>query len=153
MDKELPLHDIVLPKAIGWWPPAIGWWLLLVLIPLLIYLLWRVIKWLRRKTATKTALKLLKQLRQDTRLSDQQKLAELSMLLRRVAISTAADGQAAGLTGKAWLEFLDCSVPSQPFSQGPGRCLATAQYQPQMQDDIDLDAVFALCEQWIKKQR
>ncbi len=152
MENELPLKDIVLPEPIGWWPPAIGWWLLLVLIVLLLYLFWRGVKWLRRKTAVKTALKLLKRIQQDDGLSNQQKLAELSMLLRRVAISTDA-ADVAGLTGQAWLQFLDRSLPDQPFSQGAGQCLATAQYQPDTPDNIDLDAVFVLCEQWIKKQR
>jgi hypothetical protein len=153
MEKTLPLHDIILPEPIGWWPPAIGWWALLVLIPLLIFLLWRGIKWLRRKTAVKTALKLLKHIRQNDDLTPRQKLAELSMLLRRVAISTHPEDEVAGLTGKSWLQFLDQSMPDHPFSQGAGQCLATAQYQPAMPDNIDLDAVFSLCEQWIKKQR
>src|SRR5262245_54923082 len=29
--SQLPLRDIHLPGAVGWWPPAFGWWLLLTL--------------------------------------------------------------------------------------------------------------------------
>ena len=54
---QLPLKDIHLPEAIGWWPPAIGWWLLAVLIPLSIALLYWIYKRLTRKTAIKTAKK------------------------------------------------------------------------------------------------
>jgi len=52
---QLPLKDIHLPEAIGWWPPAIGWWLLAVLIPLLIVFLYWFYQRLTRKTAIKTA--------------------------------------------------------------------------------------------------
>ena len=32
MDQNaLPLRDLHLPDAIGWWPPAPGWWVLFVL--------------------------------------------------------------------------------------------------------------------------
>ena len=41
----LPLKDIHLPEAIGWWPLAPGWWILLLLIGLLIF---AVVIWLRR---------------------------------------------------------------------------------------------------------
>ena len=30
--SQLPLRDIHLPAAIGWWPPALGWWLLAALV-------------------------------------------------------------------------------------------------------------------------
>ena len=30
--SQLPLRDIHLPGAIGWWPPALGWWLLAALV-------------------------------------------------------------------------------------------------------------------------
>lgn len=153
MENDIPLKDIILPEPVGWWPPALGWWLLLVLIPLLAFLLWRLVKWLRRKTAVKTALKQLKRIQQDDSLAIKQKLAELSILLRRVAISTQPVDKVAGLTGKAWLEYLDQSLPGQPFSHGVGQCLGDLQYQPDEPDNIDLDALFRLCQQWIKKQR
>ena len=41
MDPEqIPLRDLHLPEAIGWWPLAPGWWLLIALgVVLLAYLL------------------------------------------------------------------------------------------------------------------
>jgi len=153
MAKALPLQDIVLPPAIGWWPPALGWWLLVLLVPLLLYGLWRLIKQLRRKTAVKVARKLLRQIQQDKALTPGQKLAALSALLRRVAISTRQASAVAGLTGERWLHYLDQSLPGQPFSQGPGRYLAEAQYRRDLPDELDMAALFQLCDQWIKRQR
>ncbi len=153
MAKPLPLQDIVLPPAISWWPPALGWWLLVFLVPLLLYGLWHLIKRLRRKTAVKVARKLLRQIQQDDALTPRQKLAALSALLRRVAISTQQGGDVAGLTGERWLHYLDRSLSGQPFSQGPGRYLADAHYRPDAPDDVDMAGLFQLCDQWIKRQR
>ncbi len=153
MNDSLPLRDIHLPDPIGWWPPAMGWWLLIILLPLLGYVLWRLFKRLTRKTAVKTARKLLRELRQNPELDELQKLQQLSALMRRVAISTASRKEAAALTGKQWLAYLDRAFPDAPFSQGIGHYLAQAQYQKQLPKDLDLDALFNLCEQWIKKQR
>ncbi|MGH8222486.1 MAG: DUF4381 family protein, partial [Woeseiaceae bacterium] len=29
--QQIPLRDLHLPEAVGWWPPAPGWWLLIAL--------------------------------------------------------------------------------------------------------------------------
>lgn len=43
------LQPLMAPPAIGFWPPAPGWWLLLVLLPLLGFGLWRLKRWWPRK--------------------------------------------------------------------------------------------------------
>jgi hypothetical protein len=148
--EQLPLKDIHLPEAIGWWPPAPGWWLL----PLVVVLLWLVVRYLyqrlTRKTAIHTAQTLLKNLSKQT--DALQTLTALSALLRRTAISIDGRSHVAGLRGIDWLEYLDRSLPEQPFSQGIGRCLADAHYRPRVADDIDLPALIALCERWLKQQ-
>ncbi len=148
--EPLPLKDIHLPAAIGWWPPAPGWWLL----PLVIVLLWLAARYLyrrlTRKTAIHTAQTLLKTLSKQT--DTLQTLTALSALLRRTAISIDGRSQVAGLRGHAWLEYLDRSLPESAFSQGIGRCLADAHYRPGVTDDIDLPALIALCERWLKQQ-
>src|SRR5512134_2522616 len=97
---DLPLRDIHIPEAISWWPRAVGWWLILVLMPLLVGILYWLYQRLTRKTALKTARKLLKALKNDPSLDDLAKLVQLSALLRRVAISTDTRSQVAGLTGQ-----------------------------------------------------
>ncbi|MDD1621766.1 MAG: DUF4381 domain-containing protein [Methylococcaceae bacterium] len=151
--EQLPLKDIHLPDPINWWPPAIGWWLLAVIVPLLIVAGIFLYKRLRRQTALKTASKLLTTLRRDQNRDGLQILVELSALLRRVAISIAPRADVAALSGEAWLAYLDASFPDAPFSRGAGRCLADVQYRQAAPEDLDLDALFALCEQWLKRQR
>ncbi|MGZ5076310.1 MAG: DUF4381 domain-containing protein [Methylobacter sp.] len=148
----LDLKDIHEPEAIGWWPPAIGWWILAILIPLLIILLLWLYKKLTRKTAIKAANNLLVQIKQDQTRDNLQKLSDLSVLLRRVAISVSPRAKAAGLTGKEWLEFLDRSVKGLPFSEGVGRLLADAPYRNTAPTEQEISQLIDLCEDWLKAQ-
>ncbi len=148
----LDLKDIHEPEAIGWWPPAIGWWILAVLIPLLIILLIWLYKRLTRKTAIKTANNILAQIKQDQTRDNLQKLSDLSVLVRRVAISMSPRAKAAGLTGRQWLEFLDRSVKGLPFSDGVGRLLADAPYRKTPPTEQELSQLIDLCEDWLKAQ-
>ncbi len=150
---DLPLRDIHLPEAIGWWPPAIGWWLLAVLLPLLLILLIGLYKRLTRKTALKTARKMLKALKNDPTLDDLAKIAELSVLLRRVAISIDSRAEVASLTGRHWLSYLDGGVKGAPFSEGPGRIFLDTHYQKIAPSELALQDVFQLCEAWLNAQK
>ena len=149
---QLPLKDLHLPEAIGWFPPALGWWLVIVLIPLLGALLYWFYKRLTRKTALKEAKKLLITIKAST-MDNQQKLAELSALLRRVAISITPRAQIAGLTGAAWLAFLDSSLKDAPFTSGAGQCLADAPYRQSAPSDTEISQLIGLCENWLKAQK
>jgi len=149
--ESLPLKDIHLPDAVGWWPPAPGWWLSAVFLILLLGLCAYLYKRLTRKTALKSAQKLLQQLRQQP-VDKRQTLTELSSLLRRAAISTGNRNEVAALNGEQWLAYLDRNMPDAPFSQGVGRCLADVHYRPALTDDIPFDALFAVCERWLKQQ-
>jgi hypothetical protein len=148
----LDLKDIHEPEVIGWWPPAIGWWILAVSIPLLIILLVWLYKRLTRKTAVKTANKILAQIKQDAGRDNLQKLCDLSVLIRRVAISVSPRAQAAGLTGRQWLAFLDRSVKGMPFSEGVGQLLADAPYRKTPPTELEISQLINLCEDWLKAQ-
>jgi len=152
--QQLELRDIHLPDTtFSWWPPAIGWWILAIIIPLLCFFIFWLYKRITRKTALKTAKKLLLQIKHDTNLEDKHKLIELSELIRRVAISISPREETASLTGRAWLEYLDSSVKETPFSQGVGRCFADAQYQKTAMIDLDMSLLITLCENWLKAQK
>lgn len=149
----LPLRDIHLPEPISIWPPAFGWWLLALLSILSIVASIYLIKYLIRKTAVKLAKKQLQQIQQNQQLSDLEKLGQLSMLIRRTAISIYPRTEVAKLTGNAWLAFLDDSIQDtsnnkNQFQQGSGRVLSYGPYQ--QTPVIDLDALFTLCQHWLK---
>lgn len=150
---ELPLKDIHIPADISWFPPAIGWWILALLIPLLIVLSIWIYKRLTRKTALKTAHKLLAELQQNKLQDKLIMICELSALLRRVAISIATREKVAGLIGRQWLEFLDSTVKGEPFTKGVGQLLADAPYRKMPVTDPELSQLIALCEDWLKAQK
>ena len=148
---QLPLKDIHLPEAIGWWPPAIGWWLLVIFIPLLLVFLYWFYKRLTRKTAIKTAKKQLAFIKQYS-VDNDKKLRELSMLIRRVAISLTPRTEVASLTGRQWLVFLDKSLTGTPFSEGCGQLLATAPYRNAPPTELEISQLISLCEDWLNAQ-
>lgn len=149
---QLPLKDIHLPEAIGWWPPAIGWWLLAVLIALLMAFLYWLYKRLTRKTAINTAKKNLDAIKQSPAMDNNTKLRELSILIRRVAISINPRTEVASLTGRQWLAFLDKSVTGAPFSDGCGQLLADAPYRSTPPTVLEVSQLISLCENWLKAQ-
>lgn len=149
--QDLPLRDIHLPETISWFPPALGWWLLLIFVPILSYFFIALLQKIFKKTALKEAQKLLQQLQHNDALSPLEKVIELSTLLRRVSISR--DEKSGGLTGRAWLDYLDSALKDAPFKNGIGRCLIDAPYQKELPANVDLSALFALVQRWLKAQK
>lgn len=151
--QQLSLRDIHLPEIIGWWPPAMGWWLsaflLIVLVVFAIYLYKRI----TRKTAIKTAKKILLSIKQDNSLDNKEKLTELSKLIRRLAVSLSPRNETASLTGQAWLAYLDNTVAGSPFSSGVGVVLANAHFHKHWENDVDMNQLIMLCEQWLLAQK
>jgi len=149
---QLPLKDIHLPDTISGWPPAIGWWLVAISIPLVLFFLYWLYKRLTRKTALKTAKKTLAMIRHYGVKDNDKKLRELSVLIRRVAISTSPRAQVASLTGREWLAFLDQSVTGSPFSQGCGQLLAEAAYRKNTPTESEISQLISLCDDWLNAQ-
>lgn len=123
MNPELQLRDIHLPAEIGWWPPAYGWWIVCLLILLGCYFLfkhWRSNRALRPLPAPqvcKPALRELQRLEQEYADDPDQLIKELSVLLRRSAISLHGRHRISGLSGDSWLEFLDEQSDSHAFTK------------------------------------
>ena len=140
MNPEGPqLLDIHLPPPPSWWPPAVGWWLLA---GLLLVLLGGVTVWLRRRAQRRGTLRLFEHeldlvvAKSPAPALAAARVAGLSVLLRRIAGHHAP--HALRLIDEAWLEFLDGSDPSRPFSSGPGRLLLDAPYRPHVSaEDAD----------------
>ncbi|MEX2125416.1 MAG: DUF4381 domain-containing protein [Woeseia sp.] len=133
MDPEqIPLRDLHLPDATGWWPLAPGWWLLLGLVALGILLLLRKawLKW-RQDAPRRFALKELARV-QAAYYAERDPVTlglRLSQLLRRTMLAYSPRKQVAGLTGREWLEWLDRGLDEKLFSEGPGRSLQDLPYR------------------------
>ena len=153
LDK-LPLRDIHLPEPISWWPPAPGWWLLVTLLLALVALSFLLILLRRRGRLRREAGIALEQIRNSyeqqgdgTRLA-----ADLSVLLRRIAISRYPQAEVASLTDSQWLTFLDRGIVNSKaangFSQGIGRMLTEDPYRLDM--EIDAEGLLSICQTWVQ---
>ncbi|MBF0444580.1 MAG: DUF4381 domain-containing protein [Magnetococcales bacterium] len=156
-NQQLPLHDIHLPQAISWWPLAPGWWYLFGLIIVLTGLIYAVWRWYKKGALRREALdNLAKIAERYKKTGNHGELAqELSILLRRVVISSQNRSLAAGLTGERWLQFLDTHNPVKDpksnfsFQHGPGKILITAPYKPHVEKE-EVENLLTLCNSWIK---
>lgn len=153
--ETLPLRDIHLPDPIAWWPPALGWWLLLLgIVVVCAIVVWgyRVYQRRRLQRIAKQVLQAINE--QYAQHKDpKQFIQAVSIWLRRVCISRYPRAEVAGLTGDAWLAFLDQvladSSQQETFSNGVGRALLSAPYQAQ--PHVDADALLQLCQHWISQ--
>lgn len=133
MDPEqIPLRDLHLPEPIGWWPLAPGWWL--IIIALLCFLGWLLHRYLRqraRAAARRHALRRLDELvaEFDGHHDAVAFAAKLSELLRRTMLAYAPRKEVAGLTGEAWLNWLDRDFEGAGFQSGAGRKLLDLPYR------------------------
>lgn len=145
------LRDIHLPAPVSFWPPAPGWWLLaLLLVLVLIAAGW----WWRRYRRTayrRAALQELQNLQQALRQgrADTPIIAELSVLLRRTAISRYGRQQVAALHGTAWLAFLDRTGRTTHFST-QGQALLEAPYR--RDTTMQAEPLLTLAQRWLQVQ-
>ena len=133
MDPEqIPLRDLHLPEAVGWWPLAPGWWVLLGIAALLVLALLRRawMRW-RKDAARRIALKELARAESAYRESPNPVLlaTRLSELLRRTMLAYSPRKEVAGLTGREWLAWLDRGLEEKLFTEGPGRTLQELPYR------------------------
>ncbi|HED19666.1 MAG TPA: DUF4381 domain-containing protein [Gammaproteobacteria bacterium] len=149
----LQLRDIHLPAEPGLWPPAPGWWILVaLLLVLLVWATWVATRRYRLHRQRQRILAMLGELEQETGAdTTPEKIAQISILLRRLALMRYSRRRVAALTGKDWLSFLDESGGQGCFSRGPGQVLATGPYQPTLPNDLDTRALGTLVRDWVKK--
>jgi len=147
MNQELALRDIHLPDSVSWWPLAAGWWLILAVVVLLVLSIILFRKLNARRQLRKQAIIEFNRIEQNFRqhANSQYLASELSSLIRRVCISRFARRDVAGLTGAAWIDFLNTSTAS--FNETVSQTLIHAPYQEGY--TYDSEALIGACKHWI----
>lgn len=147
---QVALRDIHLPEPVSWWPLAPGWWLLAALIVVLAVMLVR--RHRQRRQLRFAQAQLEQALARWKEHQDGHRFAsDVSVLLRRLAMSRFARRKVAGLTGSRWLEFLAAQAPgtvAEGFRKGAGKSLLEAPFNPQAR--VDAVALAALCRDFIR---
>jgi hypothetical protein len=154
---QIPLRDLHLPEAIGWWPLAPGWWfLIMILLAGIVYLSYRSIQKWRRNAMRRVALMELSRIQREYKKGvDEITLAiELSELLRRTMLAYAPRIEVAGLTGKRWLQWLDQGLDDRPFSEGPGQNVESLPYRrpDAVEDDVDVQGLIEAIKTRLRTQ-
>jgi len=149
MDPQaIPLRGLHLPEPVGWWPLAPGWWVLIAVVIVAAALLLRA--WLRHRAHSAARRKALRQLEESRAAYAYHGNpvvlgAEVSELLRRTMLAYVPRSEVAGLTGDAWLAWLDRDLDTPRFREGAGRNLLELPYRnPEtLAADVDIDAMLA----------
>lgn len=145
MDPEqIPLRDLHLPEVVSWWPLAPGWWVLIALAAVaLIYLLRLYLRTRARGAARRHAMRQLDVLTTEFEQHHDAVAfsSGLSELLRRTMLAYAPRPEIAGLTGDAWLEWLDRGLDNPRFQSATGRKLLEMPYRRPDDDFSALELV------------
>jgi hypothetical protein len=155
--SQLPLRDIHLPDAVGWWPPALGWWLLaaLVLVGAALYA-FHYYRGRHLRAALRALARVEAALEQGA--EPVSCLQSVSTILRRFAMTSVAaaggaHGGVAGLIGDRWLEYLDSRWGRRAFAAGTGRQLLAAPYaRPNTIERTTALELTQLCRAWLAAQ-
>ena len=145
---QLPLRDLHLPDAVGWWPLAPGWWyLIFVTVGISIgmfvrFLDRRQIDGPRRFALHELALFESQYLQHNNAVLLAKQVSEL---LRRTMLAYAPRDTVAGLTGEAWLQWLDKGLSVPYFHTEGGKSLLSLPYRDPDADhgDVDINAMLA----------
>ena len=150
---QLPLKDIHLPDAVAWWPPAPGWWLAALILVLATIGAW----WWFRTTASrrrmsrlrKTARAEFDRLEAAYRKNNDpgRSMQELSMLLRRIAMTFGTRNRVAGLSGDRWAGWLRVTDVRCEFDAASLQLLADGPYRRAHGDEIE--AVIHRSRRWL----
>lgn len=155
MDEALnKLRDIHLPEPVSWWPPAIGWWILMLLLVFFAILFARRVLIKRRRLAPlKAAVAAVDELDSAyLATGDTGRLVQdLSVLLRRIALTLETREQVASLGGEAWLQHLDTLAGDTHFHTDLGRALLLAPYE--LDPEVDGKALLDLSRDWLEGVR
>lgn len=79
-----------------------------------------------------------------------QHLAEMSALLKRLALRRHPRQDVAALSGAAWLTFLDRTGGNGLFIAGPGKLLADGAYRLSLANELDVAGLMQAVRLWVR---
>ena len=148
-------NDIAGLTEVSNWPLAPGWWLVILAVILLAATgIYAAIKYKKYKTTWSYKIrKMLVDLEKDIpNLSKKQIVAEISKLLRIIAIKQYSRATCASLSGYEWLDWLTSHDPKQFSWNDHGKVLITGPYIPKI-EDVELETIKKLLtatKAWVK---
>jgi hypothetical protein len=152
MDPEsLDLRDVHLPEPPPWWPPAPGWWLLFALVLLAGLAAWLYWQRYRAERPRRMALAELDAVARRCADEPQRLASELSIWLRRVALTLQPRIDVAGLTGQDWLDALQRLSPGSTLVRDCQQLLLQGPYAPVSASGEELEGVLEACRDWTRK--
>lgn len=144
------LKDIHTPNAISMWPATLAWYVVFAaILAILIYAAIRLFQLYFKKRRKQQIINLLDLIVARYPKNPTVALADLSILIRRIALSQYKRAEVAKLHNEEWLNFLDHATQTTEFSNGIGRILLTAPYQKSV--NVNIQALANLIERWISR--
>ena len=152
LQRLKPLH---LPPDPSWWPPAVGWWVLLLAVVILTgWIIYRLVRFFRTMRPVRHGKTLLREL------YDSQKQGELSNedfvhlsneLVKRVLVPGLGKVKYSRLSGSQWLSELDSISGSKNFSEGDGKVLGNERFTRDFK--VNCDKLYLTLEQLLNSIR
>jgi hypothetical protein len=153
-------REVTLPEPVGYAPQTVGWYILFGLAAIfLIYVIVRLWAHRRRNRYRRMALAYLDAMEKAILecSAPAGMLVELPALIKRTALACFPRERVAGLSGDAWLEFLDRTYGGTGFVEGPGRLLPMLAYRSSGEvstvSEQDAKALVSLARIWMRKHR
>lgn len=139
------LKDLQLPDAVSVFPLAPGWYGIIAILVLIMFAIgyWQ-IKRLHKLQRVSNIITLLDSIALQ---NNPQLLAEVSILLKRVAREKFPEQQPQSLFGDKWLQFLDKSGKTTNFTQGAGSILLDVYQNKPLENP---EKLITIIKTWLK---
>lgn len=146
------LRDIHLPHAVSFWPLGPAYYGLLGLLVIALLLWFKHLQKIKRTASTREALQLLDALEADysARADTKSTAADITAILKRVALVYHPRTEVASLHGDAWRCFLEDTSDAIDFKTIQISLLNTP-FNPHANED--LTPLFTAARRWIKQRR
>ena len=142
------LKDLQLPEAVSVFPLAPGWYgVIIIMVLLMLALSYWQMRRLAHQRKVASIVELLTLIEQQNSSSGTELLAEVAILLKRVAREKFPEQQPQNLFGEPWLQFLDSSGKTTQFTQGAGRILLEVYQNKPLENP---QALFKVVRAWLK---